>query len=578
MPDSVPARRRPGPARVAALAVLGVVVGLGLWAAVQARTAQDEARAAEGALRAAERALDDGDLEAAAAAARESAAATGRARSAGDALPLRLTQALPWVGDDVEAARTTLAATDDAVSGAVVPLAEGALLLVEAQGDAPTGQVDVEAVSAFAQVVREASSVASRSRTAVDALPQDGLDLVGGTVGTAAEGLRVVDDRLTTADAAAQVAVETLGADRPRTYLVAAQNLAEARPTGGIIGSWALLTIDAGRVSLAGTGVNDDLENLRADQLPDLPDDVEALYGPDLALSQNVNLSPDFPQAATLLVRLWTEQGRPAPDGVIGMDPVALARVLGATGPVQAAGGPQLDSGNLVGIVQQEAYSTFEDRTAERQAYLGAVTAAVFDGLVGADWTDPALRRALTGSVRDGHLQMWSADPATQDLLVDLGAAGALGAPDDATVRLHLTNADASKLDQFLSVSATSTCTPDGIEVAADLTSSPPTRLPEYSRSHVDGLDPYTHRVTVALYLPPTRGLAGLTVDGATRLVAAGSEQGWTVLRTTVDIAPGQTARLRWLLSGSGTAPRLQLQPLTTEPEIRQPDEVAGCS
>ena len=40
-----------------------------------------------------------------------------------------------------------------------------------------------------------------------------------------------------------------LGFDAPQTYIIVLQNAAEARPNGGFFGSFALLTLDAGRVS-----------------------------------------------------------------------------------------------------------------------------------------------------------------------------------------------------------------------------------------------------------------------------------------------------------------------------------------
>lgn len=573
------ARRRHGPALRWALVALVLVVGtLGVWGVVQARSAAEASREAERSLREAGRALEDGDLEQAVASARAAAQDTERARVAAGALPLTLAQPLPFIGTDVRAVRTSLAAVDDTVDRAVLPVAEGGVDLLAAQEAAPKGRIDVPAVVAFADVVADAAQVTGDARAQVEQIDTDSLLLVGDPVRSAVDGLVGLDDQVAGVDQALTAAVPALGADGPRSYLLAAQNLAESRPTGGLIGSWALLTIDQGRIELADVGVNDDLESL-VGKLPDLPDDVEALYGQDLALSMNINLSADFPQAATLLVELWTELGRTAPDGVIGMDPVALARVLGATGPVQPPDGPLLDRKNLVRVVQQEVYRTYDKRNAERQAYLGTVTGAVFDALVGADWSSPDLRQALTNSLDDGHVQLWSADTEVQEQLVDLGVAGAIGVPDASgdTVRVHFTNLDASKLDQFLDVTASATCVDGSPQVVLDLSHTPPPRLPAYSESHLADLDPRDHRLLVTLYLPPTRGLAGLSVDGASRPVFAGTEQGWTVVRATVDIADGATSQLAWSLSGDVRPPALHVQPLTRDAEVTATAPGAGC-
>jgi len=575
---ATPARSRRRPRTVLLLALV-VLLALLVWGAARAWTARAAAHEATAALAEAQKSLRAGDLVGAVGSAERAAQATRRGRDAADALPLVLAQAVPVLGRDVRAVRTTLAATDDAVADAVLPVAQAASETLTAQQQAPAGQVDLAALADLSDALDRAAGVVARSSDDVGRIDAGGLVLVGEHVQDAATRLADLDRTMTSAGTALGAAVPALGADGPRSYLIAAQNLAESRPTGGLIGSWALLTVDQGRFTLESTGANDDLATLTG-RLRDLPPDVEALYGQDLALSQNLNLSPDFPQAATLLVDLWTAQGRPAPDGVIGPDPVAPARMLAATGPVPPPVGPVLDRRNLVRVVQQDVYSTYEGRNAERLAYLGSVTATVVDALVGADWSTPELRRSLTRSLQDGHLVLWSADPATQDTLVNLGAAGALGAPDEAggAVRVHLTNVDASKLDQFLDVAAAATCSGTSPQVALQLTSTPPRRLPDYSRSHLDGLAPLDHRLLVALYLPPTRGVAGLEVDGAVRRMSAGTEQGWTVVRSVVDVPAGATVRLTWTLSGDERVPRLHLQPLTRDPDVTSAAAGDDCS
>lgn len=577
---TVPRRRRARLARRVLVTVFLLLLALVAWAAVEARRGLEHGRSAEGLLRDAVLAVRDGDVDEAGELAREAGHELDVARDATDSVPLRLAGWLPVVGDDVRAVRTITGSLHEVVDGAVIPLSTSFGDLMRAQRAAPAGTVAVAELEETGTVVHGAAGVTAQAREAVEGLSPTSLlpplrDPVSGVVDAVVQ----LDEQVATADAVIAAGVRTLAADEPTTYLLAAQNLAEARPTGGIIGSWGLVRVDQGRISLEETGANDDLSDL-VGQLPDLPDDVEQLYGHDLALSQNVNLSPDFPMAASLLTDLWTRQGRVAPDGVIGVDPVALARILGVTGPVESPGGPRLDRHNLVRVVQEEVYSTYDERTAERQAYLGGVTASVFDQLVKADWTDPALGREMAKAVLDRHAQVWSAEAATQELLVELGAAGELAPPGrgERAVRVHLTNADGSKLDQFLDVSVRTDCGPDGPQVLLGLTNDPPADLPWYSQSHVDGLAPLDHRLIVALYLPPDRGLAGLAVDGRPQLVTAGTESGWTVARATVDIAAGTTTELRWSMSGREDRPDLVSQPLTRAADLEGRAEPRTCA
>ncbi len=544
-------------------AVLLAVLVLGVWGGWEAYVLAREARAGEQELTGARAALAARDLDLAHSRAQQAAEHLERADGAAGSVPFAVASLVPVVGDDVRGVRTLATSSHAAAAEVVVPSLGAARAFLAAQEQAPAGAVDLVALRGAGDVVAGAAATSARLRADVEGvdatamvppLEQRTLDAVAALV--------ELDDQVRRADGLLAVLPGALGADGPRSYLLAAQNLAEARPTGGIVGSWALLEVDGGAVSLLETGANDDLESLRG-RLPELPEEVLALYGQDLALSPNVNLVPDFPVAAGLLSEVWTAQGRPAPDGVVGIDVVALARVLGATGSVEVPGGPPLTRENLVQVVQADAYRTFADDDAARRAYLSAVMVGVFDSLLEADWGDPAVGQAVGRSLVDRHVQLWSADPQVQEALVGAGVAGHLPDADVATdqVRLHLTNIDASKLDQYLRVAVAARCD-DGPLVEVSLDYAPPPTLPDYAQSHLDGLDPFSHRVTLSLLLPPTRGLAGLTVDGATQDVAVDPLRGWQVVRTSVDLAPGTTTTLVARLAGDPDVPRVQVQPL----------------
>lgn len=543
--------------------VLLAVLVLGVWGGWQAAVLAREARTGQERLAAARAALADRDLDLAHARAEEAADHLARADAAAAAVPFRVLSLVPVVGDDVRGVRTLASASHAAAADVVVPALGAARTFLAAQQQAPDGSVDLVALRDAGGAVSDAAAASARVRADVERIDASAMvpplqtrtdDAVAALVG--------LDDQVQRADGLLAVLPGALGADGPRSYLLAAQNLAEARPTGGIMGSWALLSVDGGTVSLLETGANDDLESLRG-RLPELPPEVLALYGQDLALSPNVNLVPDFPIAAGLLSEVWTAQGRPLPDGVVGVDVVALARVLGATGGVEVPGGPPLTRDNLVQVVQADAYRTFADDDAARRAYLSAVMATVFDSLLRADWGDPAVGQAVGRSLADRHVQLWAADERVQDALEGVGAAGHLPQADDGTsdVRLHLTNLDGSKLDQYLRLSVSTRCD-DAPVVEVALAYAPPPNVPPYATNKLEGQDPRSHRVTVSLLLPPVRGLDGLEVDGTTQEVAVGALSGWQVVRATVDLVPDSRTVMTYRLTGDDVVPSVQVQPL----------------
>ena len=135
--------------------------------------------------------------------------------------------------------------------------------------------------------------------------------------------------------------------DRPQTFLLAFQNSAEARGTGGILGSYAIIKIENGKLTVQKTGSNAGLKSLEEIPLK-MPAEYGALYRSDPAIWQNSNLSPHFPYGAEIWMELWRLQTGQKLDGVIAVDPTALSYILRATGPIKLASGEEINFDNVV--------------------------------------------------------------------------------------------------------------------------------------------------------------------------------------------------------------------------------------
>ena len=168
-----------------------------------------------------------------------------------------------------------------------------------------------------------------RQSTPTSLLPQVSEPLV-----RAREQLREVTSALDAAADAAQLAPGMLGADGQRNYLLMIQNNAEVRASGGIPGALAILTLDNGKLTL---GVQSSASEI-GQMSPPLPVDAEQeqIYSSRLGeYMHDVNLTPDFPTAASTAQAIWEKKTGQRVDGVISLDPVALGYILKATGPVQ---------------------------------------------------------------------------------------------------------------------------------------------------------------------------------------------------------------------------------------------------
>jgi hypothetical protein len=387
-----------------------------------------------------------------------------------------------------------------------------------------------------------------------------------------------------------------LGAeDAPRRYFVAFQTPAEQRANGGIIGSFAEIEFAGGRLELVTSGRANDLNRGGdPDRVLTGPADYVARYqrfAPQ-ATWQNVTMSPDLPSVASVIENLYPQSGGEPVDGVISVDPIALAAFLELTGPVDVDGIPfPLTAKNAARFLLRDQYVDFADRSARIDA-LGDAIDAVIERLQTAPLPGPGrIGEVLGPMVRQGRLKLHSAHPAEQALLERLRATGALPAVRGDFLGLVTQNAIGNKMDVFLRRSVRYDVTLDEetgharAAVTVELRNGAPAAgLPEYVIGW-GGIGPApvptgTNRTYLSLYTPlaldPDRPV---TLDGAAVPAEATTELGRTVVSTVVAIPPEEEVTVRIPLAGSvdlrrnrsGTRYRLDLWP---QPTVH-PDAVA---
>ena len=124
------------------------------------------------------------------------------------------------------------------------------------------------------------------------------------------------------------------------------------------------------------------LDDQQYDEMPlDFGPDYDALYGDDPATWAGANLSPHYPYAAQLWLKMWQDRTAERLDGVITTDPVTLSYLLEATGPVTLPDGRVIDADNVVPFTENEIYFLIED-DAERDEYLQQVAEAALDAVL----------------------------------------------------------------------------------------------------------------------------------------------------------------------------------------------------
>ena len=262
------------------------------------------------------------------------------------------------------------------------------------------------------------------------------------------------DDSAHTADEAVALAPSILGASGRRTYLLAIVTPAESRGSGGLMANYGVLTVTDGRMHLAAVGRCNDLD--KAGTLPKHlagPPDYLARYDKfdPAGTWQNVTMSPDFPSVANVMAQLYPQSGGVRIDGVIRLDPDALAGLLSLTGPVHVPGLPvTLDAQNAVSFLFRDQYTLITDRGV-RVDLLGKVARAVFDRLTSGRSAQPSgFGNALSPAIRTGHLALWFRDARDQALVRRIGADAALPPIKGDSFGVMVQNGGGNKIDEYL--------------------------------------------------------------------------------------------------------------------------------
>lgn len=573
-PAARPRRRRRTGLGLLALAVLVLAAG-GAWVVVRGLEARSQLAAAQRQLPGLRSSIVHGDRATAAEQLRQVAAETARAASLTHDPVWRAYEKLPFLGTSL---RTTRGLTQAAerLSTSVLPelvTAGGALDPAVLRTSGAT--IELAPFVAAKPSLDQAAAAAKAVLAQVQSLPSHGL--VGQVAAARADllgQLTSLAGTTQTAATAAGLVPSMLGADGPRTYFLSFQNNAESRGTGGLMGAFGVAVADHGRITVTRTGSDAELAQF-AKPVVSLGPEYDGLYGGFGAATdlRESNLSPHFPDAAQIWSVMWEKQAHQPVDGVLALDPVAMAGILGATGPASLADGTKVDAGNVVELTEEKAYDTFAD-SSKRKQFLQQVAHAMFARLVTGGGSAKALVSGLGSAVGAGHLQLWSAHPAEQAQLATLPISGVLTETAGPYAQLVVNNAAGGKLDYYLGrgLSYTGAACVNGLRsstITVTLTNdAPATGLSAYVLSRGDKpthpYPPGQNRTLVSVYAAVGGQLTSATLDGKPVLLQASVERTHPRFSRYLELDPGSsgTLVLHLVEPASANSPIVPVQPL----------------
>lgn len=368
--------------------------------------------------------------------------------------------------------------------------------------------------------------------------------------------------------AAARIGPELLGADGPRTYLIAFVNNAEARGMGGLMGNWTEITIDNGRLEVTATGRTADLQT---DSLADLQLEATAEYmdrygpyGADLfgGVAQkywsNVTMSPDMPSVGNAMVQMYETATGTEIDGVFIIDPAGIAGLMEITGPVELPGIDQrIDADNVEQFLTVDQYEFAEN---EREDLLTAVTEATIENVLNSTLPPPQkMAPALAPAVLNGHISGWVVKPAEQELFELVGMDASLpfiGTAATDAIAVVTSNSSGNKIESFLerTIEYLPVSNQQTGEVTATMrisltNTAPTTGYPEYVIGNIIDEPIGTNRMLLDVF---TRlNVDSVTLDGEDFAPYTLPELGYSVLTAQITIPAGETVVLELQMSGN---------------------------
>ncbi len=373
----------------------------------------------------------------------------------GAGFPFRFTRALPFFSRPIHAIELATGAADEESQAAqIVQDLVTKMLGTGGDDSAPpvfnNGVIDVELLQSIGPSLQSLVGHLQSAQADLNAIPT--IPFVSKVDDVKVSALDETSAALALAQRAmsgAQLLPSFLGADGPRNYFLALQNNADERGTGGAVLAYALMHIDAGKITLIRAGPIIDIDRKKggfSSQLsPALLWYAKAAGVPHRIA--NINYSPDFPSAAETWVPMIKESTGLQMNGVIALDPFAVAAVLEHEAPIRVRSlGLEINNKDVVPFTEHDQYTLPID---QQKVIPGLLIQEAYTAITSPKHFIPLIR-TMANTLADKHIQIWSSDKAQQGLITQLGWDGAISNPGGDYLNLAYEKRIVGKQDYFL--------------------------------------------------------------------------------------------------------------------------------
>ncbi len=390
-----------------------------------------------------------------------------------------------------------------------------------------------------------------------------------------------------------KIGAALIGAQGTQHWFIATQNLAEARAQGGIIGAYAIVTVNNGKISLSRFGSDVELLGMGPINFSSYPQELRELWGVNLADWRDINASANAPYAGQLVFDGWKQHTGQSLDGVIFVGQGTVAHLAAAGGDINVRGNA-LNENNIVDFLTKGIYAKYSD-VGTKNAVVTEVMKALFSNLTTKKVDTNAFFASLANEKTGDRLVAWSSHKDVEQSFTEQGVAGVVSTHMGPNALVTVNNAGGNKLEAYAHLTATydqgkcGAVTFEGYyaresQIVVNVTNAAPkSGLPAYVTPRLDqdfGLAPRpkgSNRELISIYGPVGSNDNGFFVNGKSYFASAGVDRGHPVWVFDIELQPGETKQLKVKFLepiADQNAELLKGQPTLTPPIMLNPARV----
>lgn len=255
-----------------------------------------------------------------------------------------------------------------------------------------------------------------------------------------------------------------LGDGSDKLYLLAAQNSAEIRASGGFPGSMGTIRIEDGVLTIDDFKTVYDMISVNPPTEAHITDTEYLLFSGSLDYARDACYIPDFERVGEIWALAYESKNDEHIDGVISLTPVIIQKVLAYTGAVTLSEGTELNGDNATQMLQKDLYykylsSNSSYKISNANDYVDSLFAETAKIVMGKLVDDFDINRIadyskiFTDGGKDRTILMWMEDETAESYVKAAGCSGALNDdPSNPEAGVFFSGANGSKLGWFVSL------------------------------------------------------------------------------------------------------------------------------